>query len=324
MKKTLLALLISAGVGTTAMAQSSVDVYGILDVNVTSSKNDGAGANTAMGENALSTSRLGFKGAEDLGGGLKAEFQLESKLLPSTGTAGASNNVLFNRESWVGLNSTKFGALRVGLTDVTDAVNIDIGVSQIGELALGSELGTDKAKSIRYTTPTFAGFSAQVGYSNPDATTSNETTAGSIKSAFAKYEAGKLGVYAGYESKNVGSSYIQQERIVGAKYDLGFASLGAYYNVKDGATQATVDTGEIKQTRISAAVPLGAGFAAHAAYLKDKTSTQAATDYDGYKLAVSKSFSKRTTAYAAFINTDYKDSSVADNKSYVVGVRHSF
>ena len=112
MKKTLLALLISAGVGTTAMTQSSVDVYGILDVNVTSSKNDGAGANTAMGENALSTSRLGFKGAEDLGGGLKAEFQLESKLLPSTGTAGASNNVLFNRESWVGLNSTKLGAVR--------------------------------------------------------------------------------------------------------------------------------------------------------------------------------------------------------------------
>ena len=137
-------------------------------------------------------------------------------------------------------------------------------------------------------------------------------------------EAGKLGVYAGYESKKIDGSYDQTHKIVGAKYDLGIASVGAFYGVKDGATQATENTGEVKQTRISAAVPLGAGFAAHAAYLKDKTSTQAATDYDGYKLAVSKSFSKRTTAYAAYINTNYKDSSVADNQSYVVGVRHAF
>ena len=326
MKKTLLALLISAGVSATAMAQSNVTVYGILDVNVSSSKTDGAGANTAMGENVLSTSRLGFKGAEDLGSGLSAEFQLESKLVPSTGTVGANtstSNTLFNRESWVGLNSKTLGAVRMGLTDVTDAVNIDATVSQIGELALASELGTDKAKVVRYTTPTVAGFSAQVGYSNPDATTTNETTAGEVKSAFAKYEAGKLGVYAGYETKKINGSYDQTHQVVGAKYDLGIASVGAFYGIKDGATQITETTGEVKQTRISVAVPLSAGFAAHAAYLKDQTATQASTDYDGYKLAVTKSFSKRTTAYLAYVATDYVGSA-ADNNTYVVGLRHSF
>lgn len=320
MKKLVIATLLAAATGL-ASAQS-VTVYGIMDVNVTSSKTDGAGANTAMGENTLSTSRLGFKGAEDLGGGLKAEFQLESKLFPSTGTVGATNT-LFNRESWVGLNSTKFGAVRLGLTDVTDGVNIDSAVSQISELALGSELGTDKTKVIRYTTPTFAGFSAQVGYSNPDSTTTSEVTTNSIKGAFVKYEAGKLGVYGGLESKKIDGTYDQKAKIVGAKYNFGFASLGAYYNVKDGATQATESTGEVKQTRVSAAVPLGNGFSAHAAYLKDKTSTQASTDYDGYKLAVTKAFSNRTTGYVAYVATNYVGST-ADSQTAVVGVRHSF
>lgn len=324
MKKLVLASILASLMGV--VSAQTVSVYGILDVNMTSSKTDGAGANTAMSENALSTSRLGFKGAEDLGSGLSAEFQLESKLIPSTGTVGANtstSNTVFNRESWVGLNSKQLGAVRMGLTDVTDAVNIDATVSQIGELALASELGTDKAKTIRYTTPTFAGFSAQVGYSNPDATTTAETTAGGVKAAFAKYEAGSLGVYAGYESKKIDGAYDQTHKIVGAKYDLGVASVGAFYGVKDGATQAAESTGEVKQTRLSVAVPLGAGFAAHGAYVKDKTSTQASTDYDGYKLAVTKSFSKRTTGYLAYINTDYVGTT-ADNKTTVVGVRHSF
>lgn len=326
MKKLVIATLLAAATGL-ASAQS-VTVYGIMDVNVTSSKTDGAGANTAMGENTLSTSRLGFKGAEDLGGGLKAEFQLESKVLPSTGVVGAgttstASSQLFNRESWVGLNSAKFGAIRMGLTDVTDGVNIDSAVTQISELALGSELGTDKAKVIRYTTPTFAGFSAQVGYSNPDSTTTSEVTTNSIKGAFVKYEAGKLGVYGGLESKKIDGTYDQKAKIVGAKYNFGFASVGAYYNVKDGATQATESTGEVKLTRISVAVPLGNGFAAHAAYLKDKTSTQASTDYDGYKLAVTKAFSNRTTGYVAYVSTNYVGST-ADSQTAVVGMRHTF
>ena len=326
MKKLVIATLLAAATGL-ASAQS-VTVYGIMDVNVSSSKTDGAGTNTAMSENALSTSRLGFKGSEDLGGGLKAEFQLESKVLPSTGVVGAgttstASSQLFNRESWVGLNSTKFGAVRLGLTDVTDGVNIDSSVTQIGELALGNELGTDKSKVIRYTTPTFAGFSAQVGYANPDSTTTSEVTTNSIKGAFVKYEAGKLGVYGGLESKNIDGAYNQKAKIIGAKYDFGFASVGAYHNIRDGATQATESTAEVKLTRISAAVPLGSGFSAHAAYLKDKTSTQAATDYTGYKLAVTKAFSNRTTGYVAYINTDY-DGSTADNQTTVVGIRHTF
>ena len=328
MKKTLLALLISAGASVTAMAQTNVTVYGILDVNVSSSKADGTGANTAMSENSLATSRLGFRGTEDLGNGLKAEFQLESKLSPSTGVAGSgttatASSQLFNREAWVGLSSATLGSIRLGTTDTSNAGNIETLVSQAGNLALATPLGNDKTKVIRYTTPTFAGFSAEVGYSNPDSTTTAEVTTNSIKSGFVKYEAGKLGAYVGVEQKQIDGTHTQEHKIVGAKYNFGVARIGAYYGVKDGATLATADTGEVTQTRVSAAVPLSQGYTAHAVYFKDGTGTQASTDNDGYKLAVTKSFSKRTTGYVAYVATDYV-ATTADNKTYVVGLVHSF
>ena len=327
MKKLVLATILASIVGV-ASAQS-VSVYGILDVNVSSSKTDGAGANTAMSENGISTSRLGFKGAEDLGGGLTAEFQLESKLLPTTGTVGANtstSNTLFNRESWVGLNSKQLGAVRLGFTDVTEAANIDIitaGAAANLGLFSTANLGVDKAKVVRYTTPTFAGFSAQVGYANPDSTTTAEVTTNSIKSALVKYEQGTLAVYAGFEDKQIDASYNQKNKIVGAKYDFGFAYVGASHSVRDGATQATANTGELKQTRVTAIVPVGNGVSAMGVYGKNSTSTEASTDASIYKLALTKDFSKRTTAYAAYVTTNYVGAT-ADTKTAMVGLRHSF
>jgi len=205
MKKSLIALAALATVATAAQAQSSVSVYGILDLNVQSVRTEGTGDQTVAGENALSTSRLGFKGEEDLGGGLRAEFQLESKLTPQTGAAGAgtattASSTLFNREAWVGLNSKDFGAVRFGLSDVSDAVNIDVTVSQIAELGtVSGEFGTDIAKVVRYSTPIYNGFGAQYGWAAKNSTTA-EVTNGTVKSGMVKYENGPLGLYAGHES----------------------------------------------------------------------------------------------------------------------------
>ena len=147
---------------------------------------------------------------------------------------------------------------------------------------------------------------------------------GNTKSAFLQYEAGKLGLYAGIEDKAIDATYNQKNRLVGAKYDFGFAYVGGAYSVRDGATLATADTGELKQTRATVVVPFSAGYAVHGVYGKSETSTEASTDHTVYKLAVSKAFSKRTTAYAAYVLTDYKTASTADNNTYVVGIRHSF
>jgi predicted porin len=336
MKKLLIAAAAMAVVAG-AQAQSSVSVYGILDINTTSAKNDNANRDSALGQNSLSTSRLGFRGTEDLGGGLKAEFQLEAEMKPTLGQVGTSaastsNGVtdsLFNRESWVGLSSAQLGSIRLGTTDVTDAANIDTTVSQMGELAKASELGTDKINVIRYTTPTYNGFSAQVGYATPGNTAAgtSELTASSVQAYMVKYEQGKLGLYAGMESKKIDSAYSQDQTMLGAKYDFGAFAVGAFYSTRDGATQDTSNSAELKQTRLSVSAPvaaLGKGVTAHVAYLKDETTTTAAADYSGLKLALTKAFSPRTTGYIAYVSTDKELASEADSSSYSVGVRHSF
>ena len=124
--------------------------------------------------------------------------------------------MIFHKVTWVGLNSAQLGAVRLGVTDVTDTANIDIiTAGPAANLGLFSTLsmGVDKTKVVRYSTPTIAGFSAQVGYSNPDSTTTAEVTTNSIKSAFVKYEQGTLGVYAGFEDKVIDGSYTQKNKV---------------------------------------------------------------------------------------------------------------
>ena len=88
MKKSLIALAALATVATAAQAQSSVTLYGIVDMGIMSSKTDGAGNVLAAQSGALSTSRWGVRGTEDLGGGLTAAFNLESEIAADAGTAG--------------------------------------------------------------------------------------------------------------------------------------------------------------------------------------------------------------------------------------------
>jgi len=74
MKKSLIALAALATVATAAQAQSSVTLYGVVDMGVMSSKTDGSANVLAAQSGALATSRFGLRGTEDLGGGLKASF----------------------------------------------------------------------------------------------------------------------------------------------------------------------------------------------------------------------------------------------------------
>jgi predicted porin len=329
MKKHLIAAAVAAAVVAPAAMAQNVSIYGILDMNWSAVDTDGtAGTSSAMGSNALATSRLGFRGSEDLGGGLKAEFQLEGKLSPENGQLGATGttstaNTMFDRESWVGL-SGGFGAVRFGLSDVTSSVNIDSKVSQMGDLGLISELSTDKKKVIRYTTPNFNGFTAEVGYANPDSTTAanGETTVGKLKNLYAAYEKGPLGVYLGYENLNTTATYDQKQMNFGAKYDFGVVSVGAVYATRDGATAAAND---FDQMVVSVAAPLGNGLKLHAGYeVYDTDNTATASDFKSITVALTKAMSKRTTLYAAFIDTDKELASEKDSKQYTVGIVHSF
>ena len=116
MKKLLVALLISTGI-TSAYAQSSVSVYGYLDVGVVGTNYKGVGndaatqqSTTSIGQSLEGPSRMGFKGSEDLGGGTSAIFKIELGLDPDNSTLSSFNN----RQTYVGLKQNDLGEFRMG------------------------------------------------------------------------------------------------------------------------------------------------------------------------------------------------------------------
>ena len=124
MKKSLLAVAAMTAFAGAAQAQSSVTVYGIIDTGFANISNvantatvtaSGTKATaTGMQNGGLATPRFGLKGSEDLGGGTKANFVLESEFLSADGSQASSQDALFNRASWVGLENAKFGQVKLG------------------------------------------------------------------------------------------------------------------------------------------------------------------------------------------------------------------
>ena len=117
MKKSLLAVAALSAIAGAAQAQSSVTIYGVLDAGYINQKSDGSTTNaytrassSSFGQSAEQTSRLGFKGTEDLGGGMSAMFTIETGIQPSNATASTFNN----RQSFVGLKKNGAGQFTIG------------------------------------------------------------------------------------------------------------------------------------------------------------------------------------------------------------------
>ena len=154
MKKSVLALAALGAFAGAASAQSSVTMFGVVDLNVMTV--DNGDRTYSMGTDGMASSRLGFRGVEDLGGGLKAGFWLEMGIAPDTGRNGAiwgngttatnSNQLYFNRRSTVSL-SNQWGELRLGRDYTATFWNWTVfdpfgtnGVGAATNLALGSDL----------------------------------------------------------------------------------------------------------------------------------------------------------------------------------------
>ena len=177
MKKSLIALAVLAASGA-AMAQSSVTLFGIVDAAVTRINSGGAGHVTGLTSGGNSTSRLGFRGTEDLGGGLAASFWLEGQLGVDDGTASGFN---FARRSTVSLSGT-FGEVRLGRDYTPGFWNVTTfdpfgtrGVGQALDLNSGLATGANaraissnpvrNSNSVGYFLPaTLGGFYGQAQY----------------------------------------------------------------------------------------------------------------------------------------------------------------
>lgn len=175
MKKSILAMAVLGVFSGAASAQSSVTIYGAIDASLsyTSKINTAAketGSLVAMDAGLLKGNRLGVKGAEDLGGGLKALFTIENGFRVDTGDA-AQGGLLWGRQAVVGL-SGGFGSVLVGRQ--YDVIN-DVGgitspgdfggvVSRVHSLNLDRTNGERVNNSIRYNSPDFSGFSGSLIY----------------------------------------------------------------------------------------------------------------------------------------------------------------
>ncbi|NIE64264.1 porin [Burkholderia sp. Ax-1719] len=202
-----LAAFAAFGIAGVAHAQSSVTLYGVVDTSLTyvshasGSKNLWALGNSSYGN--LAGSRWGVKGSEDLGGGLKAIFQLESGFNPSTGASG-QGGALFGRQSFVGLASDQFGTVTLGrqydpLVDLIQGITADNYFGSVFATA-GDVDNYDNSfrvnNAVKYASPIYRGLQAEVMYSFGGV--AGSTGSKQSYSAALAYNNGPLAVAAGY------------------------------------------------------------------------------------------------------------------------------
>jgi len=344
MKKSLLALAALTAFAGVASAQSSVTLFGIVDAAARNVKNGSAGSLKTLSSGGASTGRLGFRGIEDLGGGLKAGFWLEGQVDSDTGGTGYN----FQRRSTVSLIGG-FGELRLG-RDFTPtylgfgayevfgyvgvASNANVRGSFLGQGGMATAVRT--SNQIAYILPAMGGLYGQINL-------------GAGEGSGDKYTGGRLGYAAG--PINVGASFGQTERGVadikttnfGASYNMGFATLYGVYE-KSKYSSGAVSTDQ-KLMSFSITAPMGNGKLL-AQYTKASGKGAAATpdQYDAkmFGIGYQYSLSKRTTLYTNYGNIN-NGGSVTQGATYTAtgsgpagikrgesstgyefGVRHSF
>ncbi|MDB5843841.1 MAG: hypothetical protein JWP79_1151 [Polaromonas sp.] len=346
MKKSLIALAVLAASGA-AMAQSSVTLYGIADAWVGSTETEVRGVGqrqTAVNTSGVNGSRWGLKGSEDLGGGMKAIFTLESGFSLDTG-ASAQNGALFSRQAFVGLQSG-FGTVSLGrqysaYDNLQGATNHNYDAftfSARGPVsANGVQDYTNRINnSIAYTSPSFGGFSGAVVYGfgeNKNATTATPPNFGDSRdsaSVHIKYANGPILVGYAYQQDELnvatlgGAENKNKYNLLGGSYDFGVAKLtGSYNTAKNNAYSD-------KEGQIGVSVPFGAA-AISAGYARSKSeSAGIERTGKGYSVLGTYALSKRTGLYAGVQNTkSYGPAFTAatgetEITTYGLGVRHSF
>jgi predicted porin len=346
MKKTA-ALALLAGISAAASAQSNVTLFGVVDVAARYTKN-GDSHVKSLASNGLQTSRLGVRGFEDLGDGLKAGFWLETGLNPDNGTTSDANR-FWNRRSTVSLLGN-FGELRLG-RDTTPTFNgyADYDVFGTNGVADASKfvnkLGTNSDTNIRadnlvsYFLPSnIGGAYGQVSVAPGEGTGGRKYYGGRIG-----YAAGPLDVSASYGQTTVtplvGSDDKYKIGSVGAAYDFKVVKLTGY------VSQVKYTDQKVTIANIGAQVPVGPG-AIRANYVNANASGHTGTgasieDNDASQFAIGYlyDFSKRTTVYTTVARINNKnganyvvDSNPAlpspnngkDSTGFEVGIRHRF
>jgi predicted porin len=325
-----------------AAAQNNVQMYGIMDAAVSAEDNGVNGRNTVVNSGNQSSSRLGFRGTEDLGNGLKAIFNLEAGVAIDTG---AGDSALFGRRSVVGLEGD-FGTLTVGreyspiasvagATDITGQGFYGSNLSAFGttSTAAGGRLTRRLSNSVNYKSASLSGFKVLATFSA--APNNAEPLTGpnnNLKGVGLEYASGGLYVGGAYHTYKRVANGDDKEYAVGAGYKFGEVEVKGNWLVADPEAAA-----RFTQYNLGVAFGFGPGKA-----FVNLQQNKLATGERGNAFAIDYSYalSKRTnlyTGYARMRNNGsasfaLNSSSVAlaagakgaDPSVFNVGVRHTF
>lgn len=297
-----------AGVAAPAFAQSSVTVYGRINTSV---ENQKVGSGSAVWVEQNNSSRLGFRGTEDIGGGIKAGFNIEHGFHSDDGTA---NSVFWGRRSELNLTLSSLGTVRLGRffseayfasADYVSMHNHDTGTSSD---ALYAYVSSD-ANKVAYQSPTFNG--ARVDF----ARSFGEGATNATYDAAVNWDGGPLHLGAGY-SKN---DAVHQFAVRGL-YEMGAFTFGGYVQ------RDTNASGDRTNLRLSGMYAIDAtefhlnfGKAGDRGNIANSGAKQ-------FTAAVNYNLSKRTKVYAFYTKVDDEAAGLygGDFRSVAFGVRHNF
>ncbi|GAB3551967.1 porin [Noviherbaspirillum agri] len=346
MKKSLLALAVLGSFAGVAAAQTSVSIYGVVDAGVRYEKGIVADdATWKLQSGQQSSSRVGFKGTEDLGGGLSASFTLENGFNVDDGTF-STTNTLFNRQAWVGLNggfgSVKLGRQQTPLYNALLAVDpFSINLAGNAQRIFGYGLYAADPLSrtdntVNYTTPSLSGFTGQVAYTfgeQPGDSSTRRNTAlglsyvnGPINVQFAFHKANDAAL-TGAPAATFGAAADLRTAFIGATFDFGVAKAHAAFAESKAEAAAELDN---RNYMIGVSAPVGAG-TVMASYNRNDVRDIDDGVTNQYAVGYSHPLSKRTNLYTSFGYTKNDDNvrlnAFANGESsrlFNVGVRHTF
>lgn len=334
-------------------AQAQVKVYGSVEAAFGSYERAGGSRVTKVESGDMMTSFLGFSGSEDLGGGLKAEFVLETFLKADTGDASAVYNKaggFWSRGSNVALSGS-FGKVALGQYDnplFTSGYTYNpFGSSMtfsptmrhfyyrqdgIGQSYATTGIDTGFVNSITYESPVVQGFGATLQFSPKESGTSNSYAASG------SYNVGPVSATLTYVKSGVATAYDSNEKIfgLGVSYDLGVAKLfGQFTSIKDsstatdnGATTTFNEGNEPNKStiyQVGVSVPVTEKGTVLASFGKSSNKLTSNGDKEtdtvfsvGYDYALS----KRTDVYVVFSNNQHTN--VDSGQTTAVGIKHNF
>jgi predicted porin len=337
----------------------TVSIYGVVDAAVVAESGGSAGHITKITSGAATASRIGFRGAEDLGGGLAAFFILETGAKIDTGEIDAAGTI-FNRQALVGLKS-RFGTVAVGrqatpyhntLVNVVDP----FGTSYAGTSKnLFPDWGTNvrTSNTISYATPRSRGVDAEIAYSAGEQTV---LSAGRQFGGAIGYTMGPLSVRMAYNSKNSDvaasastaalSRSLGRNLLLGGSYEIDGIKLHAGFGIDKGFNSAPLGNannpyGGVRPTASTDSREMLAGFSAPVgpgslmfSVMRKDDRTAFDQDASSWGVAYWYALSKRTGLYGAYghiRNRNGAGYTVANNTEagsgntgYNLGIRQSF